>query len=122
MADSGRRVPVGELIDPDRLEALGRHGRPPKPRELQEALPPGWVLDEDGTHARRDLRLLFRRGWMLAIGLLLFGGAGLVFFVDVLPGGYRGVLRFAAMIVVLLLIGGVVGPIITRALTKRGSS
>jgi hypothetical protein len=114
-----RGVPVSELIGPEGLAALGRHGRPPTPRELQDALPAGWVLADDGVHARRDLRLLFRRGWLLAIGMVLFGAAGIAFFVEVLPGGTRGVLRFAAMLFVLLLVGGVVGPIITRALTRR---
>ena len=119
MADGRHRVPIAELIDATRFRELGSHGRPPTPRQLQEALPPGWVLEEDQLHGRRDLRLLFRRGWMLAIGMLLFGAAGIAFFVEVLPGGGRGILRFATMIVVLLLIGGIVGPIFTRALTRR---
>ena len=119
MAEPRREVPIEELLAPGELETLGTHGRPPTPRQLQDALPPGWVVSEDGTHARRDLRLLFRRGWMIAIGLVLFGAAAISFFIEVLPGGMRGVLRFGTMILVLAVVGGVAGPIITRALSRR---
>ena len=44
-------VPVADLID---LASLGRR---PTPAQLRAALPPGWVLDEDGVTARRDARV-----------------------------------------------------------------
>lgn len=116
--DPLRHVPVEELVD---LASLGRDGRPPTPRELRAALPPGWALDDDGLTAHRDARLLFRRGWVLGLGLVLFGAAGLLFFAEVFPRGWRGVGRFAVLVVVILLAGGVVGPIVTRGLMRRSS-
>lgn len=115
MSDGRERVPVAELVD---LDALAP-GRAPTARELRAALPPGWALCEDGVTARRDLRLLFRRGWLLALGLALFGGAGALFFAEVLPRGGRGVLRFALMVGLVALAGGLVGPLVTRALVRR---
>lgn len=110
-------VPVEQLVDLDRLRA---DGRAPTPKEIREALPPGWVLDEDGRHARRDLRVLARDGWVLVVGLVCFGAAGLGMFWQTFPSGWRGVGRFAVLIVVVLLAGGLVAPGITRALQRRG--
>ncbi len=112
----GERVRVEEVLD---LEALTRElGRPPTPRQLREALPVGLVLDADGVHVRRDLRMLARHGWVLVAGLVSFGTAGLWLFQETFPRGWRGLGRFAVLIAIVALAGGVVGPMITRALMK----
>lgn len=112
-----QRVPIEQLVDVERLHAEGAR---PTPKQLREALPPGWLLDEDGRHARRDLRVLARDGWVLVVGLVCFGAAGLAFFYETFPKGGRGLLRFVALVVVVLLAGGFVAPMITRALLRRG--
>jgi len=109
-------VPIEQLVD---LETLGRGGRPPTPKELREALPPGWVLDEDGKTARRDLRVLAKDGWVLVIGLVCFGAAGIGLFWKAFPRGWGGFLRFGILIAVVLIAGGLVAPMITRALNRR---
>ena len=109
-------VPVEELLD---LSQVGPGNRPPTPRELRGALPRGWALDDNGTTAHRDARLLFREGWILIIGMLLFGIGAVIFFSSVLPHGWAGFLRFAGVAVAVLLAGGIVGPIISRALLRR---
>jgi hypothetical protein len=109
-------VPLEELVD---LEALRRGGREPTRSELRAALPRGWVLCDDGRHARRDARLLFREGWILLVGLIVFGLAGAGLFVWSFPSGWAGVLRFLVLVGVLLLVGGLVAPIVTRALRRR---
>jgi hypothetical protein len=111
-----RRVPVEELVD---LSRLGRDGRPPTLREIRAALPRGWVLDEDGRTARRDLRLVFREGWILVLGLVSFGAAVLGLFWWSFPRGGAGLVRFALVVGLVLLAGGLVGPWITRALQRR---
>jgi len=110
-------VPVRELVD---LERLAAGGRPPTPRALREALPRGWVLCEDGEHAVRDARLLFREGWILIVGLVVFGSVGLAFLFDALPRGARGLARLAALLGLVLVVGGWIAPRITRALQRRG--
>lgn len=110
------KVPIEQLVD---LAALATPGREPTPTRIREALPPGWVLEPDGRHARRDLRVLARDGWVLALGLVCFGAAGLGLFYSTFPRGLRGLGRFAALIVVVLLIGGLVGPMITKALMRK---
>ena len=110
-----RRVPVEELVDLERLRAGGRE---PTRRQIRAALPPGWVLDEDGAHARRDLRLLAREGWVLLLGLILFGAAAFFLFWDAFPRGWRGVGRFAVLVALVVFAGGIAGPIITRALYR----
>ena len=65
-------VQVRELVD---LDSIGPEHRPPTPAELRAALPRGWVLEPDGEHARRDVRLFFRESWILLVGLL--SGAGI---------------------------------------------
>lgn len=110
------RVPVEQLVD---VDALGSGGRPPTPKELRQALPPGWALDEDGKTARRDLRVLAKDGWVLVIGLVCFGAAGIGLFYQAFPRGWGGVLRFGALIFVVLIAGGLVAPMITRALNRR---
>jgi len=109
-----RRVPLAELVD---VEALRREGG--GPRSIREALPRGWVPDEDGLHARRDLRLLFREGWILVVGMVAFGTVGLAFLWGGLPRGWGGVLRLAATVALVLVVGGFVAPMVTRALTRR---
>lgn len=111
-----QRVPVSELVD---LDALGRDGRPPTPSQLRAALPPGWVLDEDGVTARRDGRALHRHGIVLIIGLVSFGAAGLGLFWTTFPRGWDGITRAAILIVVLFVAGGLVAPVMTRALNRR---
>jgi len=113
-----REVPVERLVDLGELRA--RKGRDPTPSELRAALPRGWVLQADGRTARRDLRLFFREGWILLVGLVVFGGAGALFLTDAMPRGPAGLLRLAVLIASLALAGGVVGPLVTRALRRRG--
>ena len=110
------RVPLDELIEPERLRALGST---PSPARLRALLPRGWVPDEDGLHARRDLRLFFREGWILALCLLAFGTVGGAFLLGAMPHGWSGVLRVLLLIGVVLLAGGVVGPLVTRALRRE---
>jgi len=110
------RVPVEQLID---LAKLGTPERKPTPREIRDALPRGWVLEEDGVTARSDARLLFKEGWVLIVGLVSFGAAAIGLFYMTLPRGAGGWLRLVLMIVVLIIAGGIVGPIVTRALNRR---
>lgn len=113
-----RRVPVGELVD---LERVGPGHRPPTPAELRAALPRGWALDEDNEHAHRDTRLLFREGWILVLGMAIFGAIGALFLWGAMPRGWSGVARLVVLFVVVLLAGGLVAPLVTRALTRRSS-
>lgn len=115
--DGTESVRVEDVLDLDALRA--ELGREPTPRQLREALPAGLVLDEDGIHVRRDLRMMARHGWVLVFGLVSFGTAGLWLFQETFPRGWRGVGRFAVLIGIVALAGGVVGPMITRALMRR---
>lgn len=110
-------VPVSELVDLDRL---GPGHRPPTPRELRAALPRGWVLCDDGVHARRDLRLVFREGWILIAGLVSFGAVGAGFLWGAMPRGWAGLARIAVLVVAVLALGGLVAPMITKTLNRRG--
>jgi hypothetical protein len=110
------RLPLEELVD---LSRVGPGTRAPTPREIREALPRGWVLEEDGRHARRDTRLLFREGWVLILGLVSFGAAGIGFFWWSAPRGGGGFVRFAIAVALVLFAGGIVGPIVTRALQRK---
>ena len=100
------------------LDAIQKGDRPPTPRAIRAALPRGWALAEDNEHAYRDARLLFREGWILVVGLVVFGGLVAVLFWQTFPNGWRGVLRLAGLMVLVLLAGGVVGPMVTRALNR----
>ena len=111
-----KRVRVEELVD---LARLGRGGRPPTQSELRAALPLGWVLDDDGEHAIRDRRVFFGRSWVLICGLVMFGAAAVGLFATTLPRGWRGVTRAAVLLGLLLVIGGLVGPLVTRTLNRR---
>jgi len=111
-----RLVPLEELID---LEALRQDGRPPTPSRLRAALPRGWALADDHRHAYRDARLLFREGWILVVGLVVFGSVGLGFLWGAMPRGWSGVLRFVVLVGVVIVLGGLVAPGITRALNRR---
>lgn len=113
------RVPIEELVDLGRLER--ESGRPPTPSEIRGAMPRGWVLDPDGKSARRDARMLFREGWMLALCLVSFGAAGAGLFWWSFPAGRSGWLRLAGALAVLLLAGGIAAPILTRALSRGRS-
>lgn len=114
--DRRERVPVEELVD---LGSLRDDGRPPTPAQLRAALPRGWVLDDDGRTARRDLRMVFREGWILVFGLVAFGSAVLGMFWWSFPRGASGFVRFVLVIALVLLAGGLVGPLITRTLNRR---
>ena len=113
---SERRVHFDELVDRSRIRG---DGRPPTPAELRAALPRGWKLDDDGEHAVRDLRLFFSQGWVLICGLVMFGAAVVGLFATTLPRGGRAFVRIALLLAVLLVIGGLIGPLVTRALNKR---
>lgn len=109
-------VPLEDLVD---LDGLCEDGRPPTPSRLRAALPRGWALAEDNLHAYRDARLFFREGWILLVGLLVFGSVGLGFLWGAMPRGWDGLLRFLVLIGVVIVLGGVVAPGITRALNRR---
>ena len=111
------RVPIERLID---LAALERqNGRPPSPGRIRAALPRGWALDADSLHAHRDVRLFFREAWILIVGLVVFGSVGLGFLWGAMPHGARGLLRFGLLIGAVALLGGIVAPLVTRALQRR---
>jgi hypothetical protein len=111
-----RRVPIEDLID---LAALREEGREPTPARLRAALPRGWVLEDDLRHARRDLRLFFREAWILIAGLVVFGTSAVLLFWSTFPRGWSGVLRGAILVLAMLVIGGLVAPLVTRALYRR---
>ena len=110
------RVPIEELVD---LEALRADGREPTPARLRAALPRGWVLEDDHRHARRDLRLFFREAWILIAGLVIFGSSAVLLFWSTFPRGWSGLLRAVVLVVAMVVIGGLVAPMITRALNRR---
>ena len=110
-----RLVPLAELIEPERLQGLGPA---PSPAAVRAALPRGWVPAEDGRHARRDLRLFFREGWILVLCLVVFGTLGAMFLFGALPRGARGFVRLGMLLALLWVAAGVAGPRITRALRR----
>ncbi len=110
------RVLVEELID---LGSLSEDGERPSKRRIRAALPRGWVLEDDGLYARRDIRLFFREGWILVVGLLAFGSVGGSFLWGAMPRGWRGLGRLGLLVAVVLAVGGIVGPIISRALQSK---
>lgn len=112
-------VPLEQLVDLEALREGLPEGRPIPPQRLRDALPAGWVLAEDQLHARRDLRVLARDGWVLVLGLVSFGTIAVGLFYNTFPRGLRGILFAGTLIVLVLLAGGLVGPMITRALTRR---
>lgn len=111
-----REMPVSELID---LESLRSDGRKPTPKQIREALPTGWALDHDGETAFRDGRLFFRDGWVLILGLISFGAAGLGLFWFAMPSGFAAVVRLVVTIGIVLLAGGLIAPMMTRALNRK---
>jgi hypothetical protein len=115
---SSKRVHVDELVDRARIR---KDGRPPTPAELRAALPAGWKLDDDGEHAVRDLRLFFSQSWVLLLGLVMFGAAGVGLFATTFPRGERAFVRIAILLAVMVVIGGVIGPLVTRALMRRSA-
>lgn len=80
------RVPVEELVD---MEKLASEGRTLSARTIREALPRGWVLEPDGSTARRDLRVMAREGWMLVLALVVFGSIAAGLFWSSFPRGER---------------------------------
>ena len=111
-----KRVPVEELVD---VEALERDGSAPSQRALREALPRGWILEEDGRTARADLRIMAREGWILLFALVTFAAIVLGMFWSTFPRGFAGVLRLLILLAVVLVAGGFVAPIVTRALYRK---
>ena len=109
------RVPIRELLSPETLRQLGPS---PTPARLRAALPRGWVPDEDGVHARRDGRLLFRQGWMLVLCLVVFGTIGATFVLGAVPRGWAGVARIVLLVLGVWLAAGIAGPLVTRALRR----
>ena len=89
------------------------------PGRLRAALPPGWRPDADGVRAVRDGRIAFRESWVLLAGLVVFGLLGGAFLVGAMPRGLGGWLRLGGMLALLLLLGGIAGPAVTRALRRR---
>ena len=110
-------MPVSELID---LDSIRSDGRAPTPKQIREALPVGWALDEDGETAFRDGRIFFRDAWVLILGLVSFGVAGLGLFWYAFPSGLGAVVRLVVTIGIVLLAGGLIAPVMTRALNRRG--
>jgi len=113
------QVSLHELIDPARLRALGPS---PSPAALRALLPRGWVPCADGLHARRDLRLFFREGWILVLCLVVFGSLGAMFVLGAVPRGWDGVLRVVGLVAIVWLAAGLAGPLITRALRTSAPS
>ena len=74
---------------------------------------------QQGNVCVRDLRVLASDGWVLVIGLVLFGAAGFYLFWDSFPRGWQGLGRFGMLILLVLFAGGIAGPMITRALLRR---
>ncbi len=72
-----------------------------------------------GASQVRDRRLFHRGSWILVLGLVCFGAASLGLFWQTFPRGPRGVLRALTLLAVLVLLGGVVAPVVTRALRRR---
>ena len=112
----GKRVLLTDLIDPAAPSATGGSAAG---RSATGGLPRGWVPAGDGLHARRDRRLMLREGWVLVLGLVAFGAAGAAFLWGAMPRGWSGAVRLGALVLVVALVGGVVAPSITRALTRR---
>ena len=67
----------------------------------------------------RDLRLFFSQSWVLLLGLVTFGAAGIGLFATTFPRGERALVRIAILLAVMIGIGGVIGPLVTRALLRR---
>jgi hypothetical protein len=80
------------------------------------------VADAPRTDAARastrDRRWLFRESWVLLLGLVCFGAGGLTFLWGAMPRGWTGLLRLALLLGIVLLVGGLVGPLISRALMR----
>ena len=64
-------------------------------------------------------RLFFREGWVLLLALVAFGAAGLGLFWWSFPRGSGAWIRLAVGVVVLVLAGGLIAPIVTRAVRRK---
>jgi len=114
--EKGKRRRIEALVN---LESSSENGATPSARRIRAALPRGWVLEDDGRHARRDRRLFFRQSWILLFALVAFASVAVVFFWGALPHSLLGFARVLAMIALVLVVGGVAGPLISRSLQQR---
>jgi len=110
------RVPVEQLVD---IVRLSRDGQPPSARAIREALPRGWVLEPDGRTARRDWRIMAREGWILVLALVVFGSVGLGLLWHGFPRGSPALARLGILLAIVVVAGGIVAPMVTRALHRR---
>ena len=69
--------------------------------------------------AIRDRRLFHRGSWILVLGLVCFGAAAVGLFWQTFPRGARGITRALTLLAILLVLGGVVAPVVSRALLRR---
>ena len=68
---------------------------------------------------RRDGRLLFRDGWMLVLFMICFGAAAGGIFWWSAPRGSAGWIRFGIAVLIVLVAGGIVAPMVTRAIYRK---
>lgn len=64
-------------------------------------------------------RLFFHEAWMLVLCLVVFGALGAFLVLGALPSGWSGIVRLLVLIALVLLAGGVAGPLVSRALRRR---
>ncbi len=67
----------------------------------------------------RQERQARRQGWVLVLGLVSFGVLAVALFYETFPRGWRGIARGVTLLALMLLLGGVIAPIVSRALLKR---
>ncbi len=60
-----------------------------------------------------------REGWVLVVGMVVFGCTGAYLIWDSLPSGLAGVIRVVLLVGLVLFAGGVAGPMITKAVRRR---
>jgi hypothetical protein len=56
---------------------------------------------------------------MLVLCLVVFGALGAFLVLGALPSGWSGIVRLLVLIALVLLAGGVAGPLVSRALRRR---
>jgi hypothetical protein len=65
-------------------------------------------------------RLFFREAWVLLLAMVMFGAAAAGLFWWSFPSGGGAWVRLGVGVALLVLVGGFVAPIVTRALKRRG--